>query len=271
MTAATAKKPPKVDTPVVQYALVGFTPTCVEALPLLDDPAWSVAGMNNLHTQEPFKAVVSKFDEWFDIHETAEIRKDEVHTAWLASGANGVPVWTWDPQPDWPTSIAYPRSEITAQFGHYFTNTVSWQLALFLRRIMEHAGPDGRAPEGSKIAVYGIDMATGGEYSAQRPSCEYFLGIAAGLGVELLIPERSDLLKTAQLYGERDSGLRAKLAERREILTQQLQHHESNAAQHQAAAHQARGALESLKYIEGVWIMPTVDRPSVSQDGASPT
>ena len=38
------------------------------------------------------------------------------------------------------------------------------------------------------IHVYGVDMAVCGEYEQQRPSCEFFCGIAKGKGIELYIP-----------------------------------------------------------------------------------
>jgi hypothetical protein len=60
------------------------------------------------------------------------------------------------------------------------------------------------------LGMYGVDMAQdhllAAEYSEQRPSCEYFLGIAEGLGIELFIPNGSDLLASSHLYGYEDSG-----------------------------------------------------------------
>lgn len=261
-------------TPVRQFAIVGYTPTAVEALPLLDDPTWEVWGMNNLHLQPWVAPHVAKFGGWFDLHPTQLIRADKEHAAWLADGANGVPVWTWEAVEEWPTTRAYPRELILSRFGRYFTNTVAWQLALAILRIMDTTdGP--RAPEGSHIAVFGIDMATSSEYAAQRPSVEYYLGIAAGAGIEITLPERSDLLKAATLYGEPDNGLRAKLEERREQLQLQIAENERKVSEHTAAVHGLRGALEQVNYIAGVWTQPNIDRNAPqnqpSQDGASPT
>jgi hypothetical protein len=39
------------------------------------------------------------------------------------------------------------------------------------------------------------------EYHYQRPSCEFALGIAFGLGIKIYIPPQADLLKTVHLYG----------------------------------------------------------------------
>jgi hypothetical protein len=263
--------------PVVKFAIVGYTPTCLEAVPLLDDPEWEVWGMNNLHLQPTFADKAAKFDAWFDLHPVAEVKKDEPHVAWLARGADGVPVWTWDTHPDWPTTRAFPVHEVLARFPAYFTNTVSWQLAWALMRLMTHSPDGNRAPEGSTIAVFGIDMATGSEYAAQRPSVEYFLGLAAGLGVNVVLPERSDLLKSAVLYGEADTGMRAKLEERKGQLEAQHAEHVNAFNQHQAAIHALQGALEQVNYFIGVWFPPHVNKAApenqteqISQDGTAP-
>ncbi|MCG8430377.1 MAG: hypothetical protein MJA29_04315, partial [Candidatus Omnitrophica bacterium] len=88
-----------------------------------------------------------------------------------------------------PTSIAYPIEDIIKAFGRYFTNSISYQLALAIAEDFE------------EIHVYGVDMAVDTEYNHQRPSCEFFLGIAAGRGITVHIPNEADLLKTRFMYG----------------------------------------------------------------------
>jgi hypothetical protein len=46
-----------------------------------------------------------------------------------------------------------------------------------------------------------VNMTNADEYSHQKPSCEYFVGIARGRGIKVLVPTGSDLLKTGRLYG----------------------------------------------------------------------
>ena len=171
---------------------------------------------------------------------------DPVHAAWLKQ--TSLPVYVWNQIPEWPTSVAYPREEVIDEFGRYFTNSVSWMIA--------HAILEGA----TTIGIYGVDMAQGGEYSAQRPSCEYFLGLAAGLGIELIIAETSDLLKTTSLYGESDSGFRAKLEQRSTELRSRIGQIETEVDRLTAARYQMLGALESNDYILGVWTMPSANR-----------
>jgi len=88
-----------------------------------------------------------------------------------------------------PNAVPFPLKQIVEQFGPYFTNTVSWEIALAIS-------------EGYKeIRVYGVDMAVDTEYHWQRPSCEYFLGLALGRGIKIWIPDSCDLLKSRFLYG----------------------------------------------------------------------
>jgi hypothetical protein len=39
------------------------------------------------------------------------------------------------------------------------------------------------------------------EYGHQKPSCEYYLGIARGRGLKVILPPESDLLKATTRYG----------------------------------------------------------------------
>lgn len=111
----------------------------------------------------------------------------------------------------------YPLEQILAAFPRrYFTNTISWGLAFAIWQHML-----GEPIE--TIGIWGVDMAAGGEYAHQRPSCEYFVGWAEGQGIEVIIPDESDLCKAALLYGfeaEKISAVAAKYKVRVDELTQ---------------------------------------------------
>lgn len=94
------------------------------------------------------------------------------------------------------------------------------------------------------------------EYGPQRPSCEFFLGIAAGLGIKITIPEQADLLKTRFLYGfeEREQcaweakitqmleameGRKAKALQQFEVANKQIQ--------------QYVGAIEAVRETQRIW------------------
>lgn len=231
-----------------KIAIVGFTNS--RKLTPFDDPSWEVWGLNNLHKYPD----LGTFHRWFDLHPVADIRRDEAHAAWLKS--TPLPVYVWEPQEDWPTSLAFPKQEVLSRAGRrYFTNSISWMIGLAL---LEGA---------TEIGLYGIDMAQTGEYSAQRPSCEWIIGLAEGLGVKVTIPDTSDLLKSSVLYGaEDDSALRLKLEDRMRELQQRLAETEQQRDQAAAMTYHIQGAIEDLNYVLGVWTQPHVKRDDNDQE-----
>ena len=101
-----------------------------------------------------------------------------------------------------PLSEEFPLKECTKRFGYpYFSNTIAYMIAYALLK-------------GAKeIELYGVNQAGSHEYSEERPSVEYWLGIAIGMGVKITINgKNSQLLKykgnvsqTGMLYGYRQS------------------------------------------------------------------
>lgn len=69
---------------------------------------------------------------------------------------------------DWPSARPFPKAEIEAQFGPYFTSSPAWMIA--------HAMLQGC----KDISIYGIHLATEHEYIEQRPQFEFLLGRVLG-------------------------------------------------------------------------------------------
>lgn len=92
-----------------------------------------------------------------------------------------------------PHSKAYPFEEIAEKFQtNYFTSTIEYAIAYALWK-----GCD-------VINLYGINMTVKQEYVDQKPGCEFWIGVAKGMGVEVnLQHEYTSLLKTRNslLYG----------------------------------------------------------------------
>jgi len=99
-----------------------------------------------------------------------------------------------------PLSEPFPLKECAAKFGYpYFSNTIAYMIAYALLK-------------GAKeIELYGVNQAGSHEYTEERPSVEYWLGIALGMGVKVTINgKNSQLLKykgnvsvNGMLYGYR--------------------------------------------------------------------
>lgn len=129
----------------------------------------------------------------------------------------------------------------------YLTNTISYMLALAIIEGYE------------QIGIWGVDMAVSSElrgkneYSWQRPSCEFFLGWAAGMGIKVYIPPTADLLKTRHLYGFEEpqaSDWSKKTDEIIASMQQRQQQAEQELQNHQATVNRLVGAVEALERIK---------------------
>ncbi len=133
-------------------------------------------------------------NRWFELHnksviDTYRTRGSDVnYLDWFKKAT--IPIYMQEKFEDIPFSIKYPKWEIEEFFNRiYFKSTVDFMIALAIY-------------EGFKeIHVYGVDMAVGEEYSSQKPSCEYWLGRAEGMGIKIFLPNDSDLLKAYYVYG----------------------------------------------------------------------
>ena len=161
-------------------------------------------GVNNLHLTLPGRP----WTRWFETHQIKmlpngmylrrgkpDFRGQPVPAYLQSLQALGIPVYMAQPLHAVPNAVQYPLDKVLEAFPRrYFTNTISYMMALALLEGFTHIG------------LYGIDMAVSSplrgqnEYSHQRPSCEYFIGIAEWRGVTVDIPAESDLLKTNFLY-----------------------------------------------------------------------
>jgi hypothetical protein len=234
--------------PEKKVAIIGFTPTRDEAP--WADPTFLKWTCNNLHLH---LRPEQKWDVLFDLHPYDTIAADKPHEAFLRT--TDKPVYVWQPRPEWPTSMAYPKDAVLQSFGNYQTNSISWMIgAAILEGVTE-------------LHIYGVDLAQGTEYSQQRPSCEHMLGIAQGRGIKIHIPLTSDLLKTGSLYGvDDDSFIHAKMVSREKELSARLQTTQQQINQLTAQTHQMMGALEDVKYWRGVWANPRANRDGSPKD-----
>ena len=154
------------------------------------DPTWEIwahHSCRHLCVREP--------DLYFDLHPPDLWRNpkkkfwDPHYLDWLK--ANRTPIMMQKVYAEAPASIKYPFESMATEFYRgYMTNTVSYMVALALMEGVTHLG------------VFGCHYDTGSEYGPQRGSCEYWLGVAEGRGVQVCIPPGCDLLnRPSLLYG----------------------------------------------------------------------
>jgi len=268
-----------------QVSIVGFTNSRAECPFDEQRPGHEIWGCNNLWVFDDIDP--GQFSRWFDVHQEQLLRGDPTQFDWLAAqDPERMVLYLEREYPgEIPASRRLPIEDIIPYYGPtYYTNTISYQLALagvLLRPALErwkrwHRGPqEGEEPPQPKIGVYGVDMATNSEYGAQRPSCEFFIGILMGAGYQVEIASTSLLLSGAELYGLQDDGrFRHQLNQRRKdaqeeigALVQQRAGLMQQVEQISARVHYLEGQMGEQTFWLERWTMPEVDREAASLPG----
>ena len=260
-----------------KVAIVGFADGHRDGAPP-DGSEYELWGLNRL-----FKVMDRPWDRWFDIHDLQATYgdgrpggRDEEWIQFAAQFKGPFYVRLQDVAlaKSWGIkhATAYPMDAVLEAYPRYFTNSISYMIAL--ATLMGYGG----------LAVYGVDMAQDAigaqnEYRHQRPSCEFFLGAAMAKGIQVEIPVGSDLLRSSHLYGmEDDTGIQLKrrsrlneLGARKEGLKQQMaqiegqqgaQNHmwEQQKKQLFAGINQLDGAMQEVQF-EMIQLSPEPVQP----------
>jgi hypothetical protein len=223
-------------------------------------------GVNNLYGV-PLKG--AHYDRWFEIHniwydektkkllrrDLPDFRGQPVDEYMKGLANLNTTIYMQQYWPDLiPMSVPYPIAELLKYFGveknlgevmpRYLTNSISYEIALAIM-------------EGFKtIDVWGVDMSVGTEWGSQRPSCEFWLGIAAGMGINIYVPPQADLLKTRFLYGFEEKkqdiwrikthAIKQEMANKQAALGNEL-------AAKKEAFQQYTGAIHAMNELEKIW------------------
>lgn len=183
-----------------------------------DDPTLEIWGLNDAHVLN-----MPRVDRWFDLHPLDRmyfrpanrgVSPSEVppgffvrphgHLEWLRTQT--IPVYVQDAAAlGSPSARTFPKAEIEAKFGTHFASSPAWMVGLAL---LEGA---------TEIHIYGIHLATEWEYMKQKPNMLFLLGLAAGLGVKVVIPKGCPLLAESHQYGYEEDPDVPKVALKRKI------------------------------------------------------
>lgn len=172
-----------------RFCIVGTAPSWAKTP--WNDPGLYIASLNDAHRMRGWV----RADAWYDFHPLnrfhyVEPTQGQVfahqvppgfyvrptgHLDWLARQSQTIPVWlhpdyrTQQPEAaTWPKAQPFPKAEIEAHFGRYFTSSPAWMMA--------HAILQGA----KEIHIYGIHLATEHEYVEQRPNFEFLCGRVLG-------------------------------------------------------------------------------------------
>ena len=124
-----------------------------------------------LHLPTVWRAL-SKHYDWLRTQTKAEVIMQQVYA-------------------DVPKATRYPIEEVEKLGYRYLTSSVAYAIALAIVRGYE------------RIELYGIEMETNTEYGYQRQGLAYWVGMAAGLGIDVV--HVSEKFWRAPLYGYEDN------------------------------------------------------------------
>ena len=234
-----------------KVCIVGFAPTWNMA-PFKDD-SFEFWACNEFYLVKDGD-IVPKIDLLFELHSRNEIETKERdltkghHLKWLQNAT--IPILMQKHFDDIKNSIPFPKDYMVNKYGTYFTNTISWQVALAIDLGFK------------EIHLYGVNMANDEEYASQRPSVEYFIGLARGMGIKVFIPDQSDICKSWTLYGFEDEAatiLAKRIKHLRDENVAKKQQFEIGAQNNLATMHQCIGMANCADYILKAFLYPNAN------------
>ena len=177
-----------------------------------DDPSLYICSLN-----DAYSLGVPRADAWYDTHpiekmwfrpkgkttfvegdipEGAYVRP-EGHLDWLKEKAKTIPVWLQAAPPsDWPANAQRFPIEDVKGFLKARPDQEAY-IASSPSLILAHLVLQGY----TEIHIYGIHLATQGEYIKQRPQFEHLLGKVEAMGITIVLPPECPLLKHSHIYG----------------------------------------------------------------------
>ncbi len=232
-----------------KIAIIGSAPSSIELAPY-NDPSWAIW----VCSPGAFAHVAKKrSDVWFETHRflpSQPGRSGEPGTKpWFSPEFHQFlqqhkgPVFMSEVHASIPNSVRLPFEALIEKYGPYhFTSSVAWMLALAIDQRPKMMG------------LWGIDMSATEEYNYQRPACQHFIGMAKAMGIGVVLPPESDLMRPTMMYGFGELNPRyIKLNTRLEqfhkdrgVFRQQLQHFQIQDAY-------VSGAIDATTYDIQTW------------------
>jgi len=238
-----------------------------------DNPNAEYWGVNNLWGV-PLKG--AHWDRWFEIHniwfdqqqnklvrrELTDFRGQVIDDYLKGLASLGCPVYMQQFWPELvPNSVPFPKDAMLKWFAEELPLPsgklgIGWQKARYITNSITVQICFAMYLGFKKIHVWGVDMAVGTEYEKQRPSCEYWMGLADGLGMEISVPDEADLLKTLFIYGLEEplqDAWTKKLTKVKIDAMNKLAQAERQAEESRRTADQYRGMAMGISEMRKVW------------------
>lgn len=245
----------------MKIGILGSAPSSLTLAPF-GDPSWKMWGCS-----PGVYPVAPRTEAWFELHrwEPGVLGKPGTQKPWfspeyVAWMAQHPCVWMYQAVPEIPGSRALPVDDLVKKYGSYFfTSSIAFMIACAIEDILgERAKVESGqhistgAPD--EIGLWGVDMAANEEYGYQRAGCQHFLLLAADLGISIVVPPESDLLRPMPLYGISESShWMIKNTIRRRELEMRLAQTEGQLEQCKTGVAFLKGALDDLNYQMQTW------------------
>ncbi len=204
-----------------KVCIVGFCSTNRDLTPY-DDDSFEIWGLNRGYLFMPSAT------RWFEMHNrnifTSQQRRPGKHVQWLNDFKG--PVYMHTEFSEIKSAVTFPLAEISDFLFPGIVRIGTWG---------KRASKDGQSTSGGEdwlsrdaihatteepylsssiayevalaiyegfeeIHLYGVDLNTEAEYAWQKPGVEFLLGVAAGKGIKVVLPDNCPLLK-GTLYG----------------------------------------------------------------------
>lgn len=173
---------------LAKVAIVAADPS--HELAPFEDCEWEVWGCNSLWRICQDTAGHFRADRWFEMHPMSVQTDDELR----AIARCPIPIYhlgdaTYEQA---PMGVPYPLEAVLNRFRYrYFTCTFAYQIALALL-------------EGfTTIGLFGVELDRGSsrERMVEKACVEFWMGLALGMGVNIITPQDSHLTVQEHLYG----------------------------------------------------------------------
>jgi len=240
-----------------KIAIMGTAGSSMELAPFKDQ-AWAIWACSPGAYSTCAK---NRCDAWFEVHRYLPTLPGQVGAPgtkpWFSAEYHAFmqqmkgPVFMSQADPSIPNASRIPFEALIEKYGPYFwTSTLAYMLAMAIDTLQDRAA----AGEKVGIGLFGVDMAASEEWAYQRPGCQHFVGLAMSMGIDVILPEESDLMRPPTMYGIGELSPRhirymAKRAEIAAVLGQLAAQHDEIIKK----TMQFKGMLGEIDYTLGAW------------------
>lgn len=183
---------------------------------------WDDKGLHIFGLNDAWVLGYKRVDAWFDLHPFNHFVfydkqrppdplsiphgvyfRPKGHLEWLKQAK--IPVLLQQADPAYPTSQTFPKEKVLDFWAHYWPWRVDRKGQATQGHDYEVSTPAWMLMfavlEGYReIHIYGIHLSTEWEYLRQRPNMEFLIGVASGMGIKIVLPERAPICKAPFQY-----------------------------------------------------------------------